>query len=177
MKELDYEQDLKINPEELDIEWLDQPQTFMRYAEAAANARLKMDRAKEHLDVIRAETDSRIRSNPNRFNIEGKVTEGAISAAILQQQDYQDVQDQFNEAHHNYNIMQAAVKAFDQRKTALENLVRLQGQNYFSSPIEPRDLGSEYNAKKRREERTINKMKDDSDLSTEAKKSTRTRRK
>ena len=35
------------------------------------------------------------------------------------------------------------LKAFEQRKDALENLVRLHGQQYFAGPKIPRDLPSE----------------------------------
>ena len=40
-------------------------------------------------------------------------------------------------------MAQGAVYAFEQRKTSLENLVRLHGQQYFAGPKMPRDLRKE----------------------------------
>ena len=44
---------------------------------------------------------------------------------------------------HRAEILQCAQKAFDQRKAALENLVKLYGMQYFAGPSEPRDLDIE----------------------------------
>jgi hypothetical protein len=49
-------------------------------------------------------------------------------------------------------MAQAAVNAFEQRKSALENLVRLFGQSYFAGPKMPRDLHWE----KEEKEKSVN---------------------
>ena len=45
MKELNPEQDLKIDAEALDLEWLGQPNLFYRYSEALAKARKEAEKA------------------------------------------------------------------------------------------------------------------------------------
>lgn len=136
---MNYEQDIRIDETALDVEWLEQAGLMFRYAENAAKARQKLDRKKESLDVVKAEIDTRIRTDPDKFNLE-KVTEGAILNTILQQQAYRTAYQEFVDAKYEADIAQAAVIALAQRKDALENLVRLHGQQYFAGPKMPRDL-------------------------------------
>jgi len=142
MSENDYQSDLHIDPDSLDLEWLRQPQIFMEYAEKASNARADLDRAKENLDVVKAELDRDIRRNPGVFNLE-KITEPVVASTIILQREYSEAMEGFVNSKHECDMLMNAVKAFDQRKVALENLVRLHGQQYFAGPREPRDLSRE----------------------------------
>ncbi len=47
------------------------------------------------------------------------------------------------DAQYEYQMAQGAVQAVEQRKSALENLVKLYGQGYFAGPKTPRDISSE----------------------------------
>lgn len=47
-------------------------------------------------------------------------------------------------AKYDVDMCQAACWAFQERKAALENLVKLHGQNYFAGPSIPRDLNKEW---------------------------------
>ena len=144
--EFNYERDRQIDPTALDVEWLDQANRFGRYAEAAAYAEQKLDKAKETLEVIKAQLDSRIRQDPDKYlGKDVKITNPAVDAVILQHKDYTEANETYLKAKLNFGLLTAAVKTMAQRKDALENLVRLQGQNYFASPREPRDLGQEWN--------------------------------
>lgn len=141
-EEPEYEEDLYIDPDGLDVEWLSQAQIFMKWSEKSADARARVDRAKMKLDVVEAELGSDVRANPLKYGLE-KITESAIRAAILQSDEYDAAMQELISFRHESDILASAVRAFDQRKTALENLVRLQGQNYFAGPSEPRDLHHE----------------------------------
>jgi hypothetical protein len=143
MEGLDYERDTAIDPNALDVEWVQQPELMRRYTVHAANMKKEADDAKERLDVIRARLDMEIRVNPGQFGLE-KVTEGAINATILLQAEYQKQSEVLAEARYEYDIAMAAVRALDQKKTALENLVRLLTASYFAGPQAPRDLSREW---------------------------------
>lgn len=147
--ETDYERDLTIDPDALDTEWLVQPSLFMKYAEACADARLVMDREKEALDVIRAGVDNDVRSNPAAYGVD-KLTETRVAGLVIQSTPYKEATDRYLQAKHDFEVLSATVRAFDNRKAALENLVRLQGQGYFAGPQVPRDLKEGY--KQRMEE-------------------------
>ena len=136
---MNYEEDIRIDETSLDVEWLEQPAKMLKYVKHAARMRMELDQAKESLDVVRAGLDKEIRTTPEKYGIE-KVTEGAVSAAILLHPKYQNANGMYLETKYEYDIASGAVRAFEQRKDSLENLVRLHGQNYFAGPKIPRDL-------------------------------------
>lgn len=139
---MNYEQDIAIDETALEIEWLEQATLFMKYAKNAAEARRTLDQVKESLDIVKAEMDKKIREHPEKFKIE-KVTEAVISAAILRSDEFSEANQKYIDAKYELDIAQAAVSAMNQRKEALENLVKLHGQSYFAGPKMPRDIHKE----------------------------------
>ncbi len=152
------DQELGIDPDALDVEWLNQPRVFMKYSEMVAQAKLEVDMAKEDLDVVKAELDRDIRSNPEAFGI-AKIVEAVVTNTIILQVKYAEANTILFQAKYKAEILASAVKAFDQRKKALENLVTLFGQSYFAGPKEPRNLGLEFdkNVKRKEANRRIKK--------------------
>ncbi|OQC75323.1 MAG: hypothetical protein BWX44_00054 [Spirochaetes bacterium ADurb.Bin001] len=153
--ELDYEKDMGIDETALDIEWLRQPELMNKYVRYQAEMRKRMDQAKERLDYIKARLEKNIRSNPDEYGL-GKVTEGSISSTILCQKEYQDASQVHIKAKFENDVAIAAVKAIDQKKTALENLVKLLGVNYFAGPSAPRDLSVVWNEQVKQRSRKEN---------------------
>jgi hypothetical protein len=151
---MNYEEDIRIDNSALDLEWEDQPVLMMRYSKNAAETRKTLDYAKEKVDLVRAELDKMIRTNPAEFSIE-KITEGAIQSAIITHSRYIKVNAALIEAKYEADIAQGAVRAFDARKDALENLVRLHGQQYFAGPRIPRNLQEERAAKDQKANKRI----------------------
>jgi len=119
---LNYEEDIRIDPDSLDIEWLDQPNLLLRYAKNSANTRKILDEAKETLDIVKAKADKDIRNNPDDYDL-NKVTDSSVAAAILLHKEFKEANKEFLEAKYNVEIAQAALNAVNQRKDALENLV------------------------------------------------------
>jgi hypothetical protein len=138
-----YIEDMKIDENGIDVEWLRQPRLMMQYSEEAAKARRDCDRAKEALDICKAELARDIRSSPETFGL-AKITDSAVESTILNQNEYKTCMEDFIQAKYNMEMAQAAVRAMDQKKTALENLVRLFGMQYFAGPSVPRDLSVEW---------------------------------
>lgn len=140
--ELQYEQDVKIDPDALDVCWLEQADLMRRYAVHAAQTERELDNAKENLDVGKAEMEMEIRSDPTSFGLE-KVTEGAIQSTLQLQERYQKLEQDHIDAKYEHNVARAAVRAIEQRRAALENLVQLLKASYFAGPKEIRDLTEE----------------------------------
>jgi hypothetical protein len=140
--EINYEKDIWINDQELDIEWLEQPTKMFKYCSIAAQTRKELDQAKENVDVVKAGLDQAIRNNPGNFGLE-KVTDKAIESVITTDKEYIKASNAYIQAKYENEMALAAVRACDQRKDALENLVRLHGQSYFAGPSETRDLKKE----------------------------------
>ena len=155
--DLNYERDVSIDETALDVEWLQQSHLMYKYAKYQADTKKAVDEAKEMLDFIRAKLEMDIRANPENYGL-SKVTESAIASSILLQPEYQEASKKYIEAKYENDVAAAAVRAIDQKKTALENLVKLLSVSYFAGPSAPRDLSLEWNERiKRKEQKELNK--------------------
>lgn len=125
---------LEIDEFNLEREWTRQPKLYFLWARETAEARLAMDEAKADAELARAEADSAVRDDPVGHGINGKVTEKMVEAAVLQSAGHVGAVRKLARAKHRYEIMSALVSALEQRKSALENLVRLYLANYYAEP-------------------------------------------
>lgn len=144
-----YEDEMKIDENALDVEWLEQPMLLYRYSRLAADARHAANAAKSALTVVKAEVAADMRADPDKYELT-KVTEGSIKEAVDAEPRVRKAQQALDKAWYEVELCQAAVTAADHRRKALENLVQLLKLNYFASPHEPRDFSAE--ATKRREQ-------------------------
>jgi len=133
---LDYEKDVSIDAEALDVEWINQPRIYMKWAKLSSIAEDKMKKAKESLDFIDSTIDKEFREK----NSGNKFTEAVVKAYIETHTLHKEATEKFHNSIYQYNICNNAVRALDHKKTSLENLVRLWGGAYFAGPKEPRDL-------------------------------------
>ncbi|MFP4025827.1 MAG: hypothetical protein ACLFVR_14985 [Thiohalospira sp.] len=140
---MDYEKDVHINENDLDLECLEQPSLMLKYSKHLEYLKKERDRIKEKVDLVRAGLDKDIRTTPEDFDIYGKITEAVVSAAILIQPEYKKVMEEYLNAKYEAGVAQGVVSAIDARKTMLELLVKLHGQSYFAGPRVPRDLSQE----------------------------------
>jgi hypothetical protein len=160
MSELDYSKDVMITHDALDLDWIYQPVTYMKWAEKAADADKIVREAKEVLEKTDAEVDLEIRAS-----FEGsakKPTETLIKSQVITDIRHVNATIALNDAIYCANICQSAVRAMDHKKTALENLVRLWAGSYFSGPKEPRNLDEKFRSDKRIAENTREQLKNHS---------------
>jgi hypothetical protein len=147
---MDYEKDIQIDCDALDVEWLEQASLMLKYTRHLAKLRMELDQAKEELDVVKAELDKDIRTNPDDYDID-KITESVVENTIFLQKDYKLANKNIIQCKYEVDMAVGAVRAFEQRKDALENLVRLHGQQYFAGPRVPRDLSKEFEQHQRQQ--------------------------
>jgi len=140
---MNYEHDMTIDVDALDVEWAGQARLMMQYAKHAAKTRLEVERKKEELDIVRAGLDMKIRVDPEKYGIV-KLTESVVSSTIITQKEYMVANEEYQLLQYESNMAQGAVRALEGKKTALENLVKLHGQQYFAGPSVPRDLSKEW---------------------------------
>lgn len=135
-KDNDDRQFLDIDPDALDKALVEQPRLFFKHAAKLADARLELDEAESRFDVVKADLSLAIRGNPKKYKLgdEIKITEASIDATITTHPKYVEAQGEVNVAKHAVAILQAVATALDHRKRALEKMVDLHGQNYFSTP-------------------------------------------
>lgn len=129
-----------IDEDNLDREWLQQPDLVQDYAEQHANAKRDLANAKVSLDLIEAETELSIRKNPEEFDIE-KITESIVKAKVLTCHDFQKAQRVVINRQYNVDLLSAALSSLEHRKKSLENLTTLFMAGYFGSPKLPDDGG------------------------------------
>lgn len=123
----------EINELKLDQEWLGQPNMVWEYAKKKALANKRVSEAKAALKVTIAELSKAIRAEPLEYGLD-KVTESTVENTILLQKEHRVDQQALIDAEYNADILGAAVAALQDRRRALEGLVELHGQNYFSDP-------------------------------------------
>lgn len=136
---MSYEQDMYIDENVLDVELLKQPSLVAKYSRMLADAQQDKDIAKERLELLRSEISLDIRDNPSKYKLD-KVTEGSITACILMEEDFQEAQKEVHATTHKVNVLTGIMKSLDHRKSTIENLVKLFGQNYFAGPAIPHNL-------------------------------------
>ncbi len=140
---MNYEKDTNIDPSQLDVEWLEQSRLTLMYTKHQAGTQRDEETAKEKLEFVSAKMDKKIRKNPEKFEID-KITESVIRNTILLSHEYEQANTEYIDIRFENNVAKGAVRAMDTKKVSLENLVKLNGQQYFAGPRSPRDISQEW---------------------------------
>lgn len=162
---LDINMDRQIDPDALDVEWLEHASKFSVYstnldekAKVRNELKTEAEYQKEVLDKVRAELDLEIRANPFKFGLE-KVTENSIASTIVSNERYQEaneelyrIKKELNEAQHELNEAHTMVNTMIAKRTAMQELGSLLRLDYFATPSEPRDLQSEFEKRRAHQE-------------------------
>ena len=141
-----FEQDVSIDPNSLDVEWQKQASLVHKYGILLSDAISERDKAKENLEIVRAEIDLDIRKNFKEYGLE-KTTEGAISATILNEKDFIEAQETVHDANHNVNVLQSAKNALEHKKKALEYMTQLYLSGYWAEPKITSEAQEKYSEK------------------------------
>ena len=143
---------VRIDTEALDLEWTGQAELFLEYSLALTKARHELDRLKEQHELLLAKTDFRVRKELSAMGT--RVTEAMVTNTVTIDLDVVNASGKVLEKKYEVDVYLAIVKALEQRKDALENLVKLHGQSYFAGPQVPLEIGREYIKKKNEEIRS-----------------------
>ena len=142
-KDLNYANDVSIDESALDVEWLRQPTLVRLYNQEVAERKRQLARLSEEFGVLKAELTRKINTNPEKYGL-AKATVDTVNSTIVIQEEYQDLRNQIIESEYELEMAIGGSRAMDHKKTALENLVKLFGQNYFAGPALPRDISKEW---------------------------------
>jgi len=123
--------DLSIDEFRLHEEWGLYPATYCDFARKLAAASSQVDAAKSEMELTKAEIGTSIRSDPSLFGLE-KITEGVVSETIVQQPEYRAAVKRLNQAKEKHDLLQAAVRALDQKGRALSKMTDLWIREYYS---------------------------------------------
>ena len=124
-----------IDLTELDLEWMEQPKRMAQACQKLADLEREEKAAEGLLELRMAKLQQEVRSNPTRHGLDSKgLTETAIKSIVLAHADYRRTWQKHMDAVYAVSVQKGVVKSLEQRKTALECLVRLHGQSYFAVP-------------------------------------------
>lgn len=141
----DYKEETKIDPDALDVEWLDQPNRIGRWSKLLAKARRRLNKIEELIKVLRSEYILKVhRESEKIFGKGTKPTAPMVEAFYRTQRPYKEAKEDWIKATFAVNVLEGAVESFRHRRYSLQDLVQLHGQNYFAGPLEPRNLTREH---------------------------------
>lgn len=136
MEKFNFETELEIDKYALDEEWLKQPNLYFHWSQAKTQALAERDDAKRKLDYKKSTLDLAVRKDPKNWGLD-KPTESSIASVIVGDKDYQKELKTFQEANHDYNILEDSIRALEQKRSALDNLTKLHISGYYTSGKEP----------------------------------------
>ena len=132
--EFDFEDDLAIDFDNLHIEWAKHAAIRHKYAKEVSHRDKVAKKAHEKVKVVRS-----ILIKEAKTNKELKLTSDSLREAYYREhQDHKDAKDEQIESEYNLSMAWAALNAMDDRKYALQDLVKLWIRNYFATPREER---------------------------------------
>ena len=129
--QLNFKEELKINKYKLDEECLTHASRYAFYAEACADAKTNVTKAKDNLELVTSEANIRIRKEKAESG--EKVTESLISSYLVMDKEVQKAKSELREAEEIYARLSVAVSAMETRRSELDNLVKLYCAGYFST--------------------------------------------
>jgi len=127
-------ENLSIDPAQLDEEWLSQPLYFDQAQQDAAEAMTLRDELKDKLAWLEADRGAYIHAQWKKEGFEKPPTAPMVSAWVVMRPEIGVLREDLREANHNLNLANNTVRSFEMRKSALSKLTDLHISNYFSVP-------------------------------------------
>jgi hypothetical protein len=126
---------LDIDLNRLEEEWCNQPKLYAYWAKKYAKACQDCDDAKTELSILEADLTIKIKCDPVRYGLPEGAAAGQISAMVTRNEKWKTKSLRINMLQYRKKVIGSTVSALEQRKSALERLVQLHGQEYFSKPV------------------------------------------
>jgi len=144
MTELDYEHDIRIDENALDIEWLEQASLAYNYGKHYAECKRRFFEAEERVKIIRSELTKATNEDPEGTCGKAKPIAADVEAYYRMHPSHIKAKNEWIQAQYEMDMAEVAKNEIGfTRKTALENLAKLLGMNYFAGPRTPRNLHEE----------------------------------
>ena len=126
---------LEIDLNKLEEEWVEHVNRYHKAAVRLADAHADLAEEKVCSEITEAEVDREVRDNPSKYGID-RVTDTAIKSVVNVDDRVVEQKRKTNKAKHRVDICKADVDAMEHKKRALEKLVDLWRDDYWSTPRE-----------------------------------------
>jgi hypothetical protein len=121
--------DLKIDPLSLDKNCIDQADLYLKWSERLNVVDDKLRRCQADLTAFKARAYIKAKDDAEARLV--KITEGQASAAYRVQATYKVLKEREARLQAERDSYQSVVSAFIQRRSMLETMAKLHGQDYF----------------------------------------------
>jgi len=143
MQDLSFKDDIRIDQDRLDVEWLRQADLVYEYGEALAEAKDYTRRCHQKVKLTRSELVLKAKKGLAEDIIGVKKPSDSVCEAYYRTHpDYVEAVEDQLQAQKEEDQLQQAMFAIQSRRTSLEHLVRLLQQEYFTGPVDSHDLSS-----------------------------------
>lgn len=158
--EINFERDMKIDEQALDVEWLKQTELAHLYNQHYAQCCKDLQIAQEEVKTIRSSLIRKANAFPEKCCGKPKPTDGDKEAYYRNHKKYKSLKQKAIDLEYEQNMAYLGKSEINYtRKAALEQLVVLLGQNYFAGPRAPRNLTKERKkVEKERQKRNLTKI-------------------
>lgn len=152
---MNFEQDVKIDETQLEVEIASQPELSFAYGRAEVEAMCARDSAKQRMKILEAELCNEVRATPDLIP-GGKTTEKALQDYVTTHERYKEAEEEYLALVKEYELIRIASADIRYNKMkALELLVKLSDMKYFEGPAKPKTQAQFAQAtKEKRELRT-----------------------
>jgi hypothetical protein len=129
----DYKKDLEIDKDNLHLEWARLPGLFSKWGERLVDAQNQRDRIRDRMELKAAELDADIRANPEKYNVNSeKKTERQIKSAIIQNQEYKALQEQYLDLKRAVGILKiGCIRGLKGKEKAIDRMTKLYHDSYW----------------------------------------------
>ncbi len=154
----DFAKDVHINRFKLADECEQHASLYQFYSYLLADAKTKVDKAKDKVGMIEAGQELSIRKDPPEHI--AKITDAVVKALVQSDSGVLEAKDNLSEAKQELYPLESAVTALEHRKRMLDNLVQLLISGYYSAPKTERQQSNPANDKASKDARkNLNKNK------------------
>jgi hypothetical protein len=148
VNETDFEQDISIDVDALDVEVLRCGIIGKKYIRLAGHLRRLEKQAHEAVKNIRSDLINKVNENPEKTTGKAKPNAADIEAYYRRDKEYKAAKQDWIDAEYEADFAERAQQeATYGRRKDLEHLIRLFERSYFAGPALPRDLSKEWGAK------------------------------
>ena len=124
---------IDIELSKLHIEFIKQVKLYEYWSKKLTDLTTKKDNFKKEMDEHEAYLDLYLRKNWEREHSEIKLTESSIKSAIKTDKEYQAKNEEYLKCMSEFNAVVSMKNTLEQRKSALENAVKLYTAGYFTT--------------------------------------------
>lgn len=147
-EEFDFEKEIDIDLDSLHTEWRTHASIRYKYSKEVAHLDKVCKQQRKLIEVKKTKLKEAVSHLILKVKEENpKFTVQQVDATVAghvdiesAEKEHSDSQDELINLEYDLNMAKNALQGFDDRKTALENEVKLWARNYYSSPTEERQI-------------------------------------